>query len=43
MKKKKTEKENRETKHFTINTNNIKYLNMILNKQVKYLFDKYCL
>jgi hypothetical protein len=34
------EKENRETTSFTIITNNIKYLGVILNKQVKDLYDK---
>jgi hypothetical protein len=30
----------RETKDFTIATNNIKYLHVTLTKQVKYLYDK---
>jgi hypothetical protein len=34
------EKEFRETTHFTIVTNNIKYLGVTLTKQVKDLYDK---
>jgi hypothetical protein len=39
-KDKQAEKEIREMTLFTIVTNNIKYLGMILNKQVKALYDK---
>ena len=39
-KEKHAEKEIRETVPFTIVTNNIKYLGLILTKQVKDLFDK---
>jgi hypothetical protein len=39
-KDKQAEKEIRETTHFTIITNNIKYLGMTLTKQVKDLYDK---
>ena len=35
-----TKKEIRETTPFTIVTNNIKYLGVTLNKEVKYLYDK---
>jgi hypothetical protein len=35
-----SEKEVRETTHFTIVTNNIKYLCVTLTKQVKDLYDK---
>ena len=34
------EKEILETTPFTIVTNNIKYLGVTLNKEVKYLYDK---
>jgi len=37
---KQAEKENRETTLFKIVTDNIKYLGMILSKQVKDLYDK---
>ena len=36
---KQAEKEIRETAPFTIATNNIKYLELTLTKQVKYLYD----
>jgi hypothetical protein len=39
-KDKQTEKEIRETTSFTIVTNNIKYLGVILTKEVKDLYDK---
>ena len=39
-KDKRTEKEIRETSPFTIVTNNIKYLGVILTKEVKDLYDK---
>ena len=39
-KDKRTEKEIRETTPFTIVTNNIKYLDVTLTKQVKDLYDK---
>ena len=39
-KDKQAEKEIRETTPFTIVTNNIKYLGVTLNKEVKYLYDK---
>ena len=39
-KDKQSEKETRETAPFTIVTNNIKYLGVTLNKQVKDLYDK---
>jgi hypothetical protein len=39
-KDKQAEKEIREKTPFTIVTNNIKYLGVTLNKQVKYLYDK---
>ena len=37
---KQAEKEIRETTHFTIATNNIKYLEVTLTKQVKDLYDQ---
>jgi ribosome biogenesis protein Nip4 len=39
-KNKQAEKEIRETTHFTIVTNNIKYLGVTLTKKVKDLYDK---
>jgi hypothetical protein len=39
-KDKQTEKEIRETTHFTIITNNIKYLDVSLTKEMKYLYDE---
>jgi hypothetical protein len=39
-KDKQVEKEIRETTHFTIVTNNIKYLGVILTKQVKDLYQR---
>ena len=39
-KDKQAEKEIMETTPFTIVTNNIKYLGVTLNKEVKYLYDK---
>ena len=39
-KDKRTEKEIRETTPFTIVTNNIKYLGLILTKEVKDVYDK---
>ena len=39
-KNKQAEKEIRETTHFSIVTNNIKYLGMTLTKEVKYLHNK---
>ena len=39
-KDKQTEKEIRETTTFKMVTNNIKYLGVTLNKEVKYLYDK---
>ena len=40
MKNKEAEKENRETKRFTIVTNNIKHLGVTLHNQVTDLYDK---
>ena len=40
IKDKQAEKECRERKHFTIVTNNIKYLGVTLTKEVKDLYDK---
>ena len=39
-KDKQTEKEIRETTHFSIGTNNIKYVGVTLTKEVKDLYDK---
>ena len=39
-KDKQAEKENRETTSYTIATNNIKYLGVILTKQLRDLYDK---
>jgi hypothetical protein len=40
LKDKQAKKEIRETTPFTIVTNNMKYLGVTLNRQMKYLYDK---